>query len=66
MPEPTPLTLETLQTAAARAGITLGEEAAAIVPLAQQILAGLATMPDARLRQVEPLLVHDAHRHGPA
>lgn len=65
MAEPVSITVETLQTAAARAGITLGEEAAVILPLAQQILAGLATMPDERLRRVEPLLLHDAHRHGP-
>ncbi len=66
MPSEHRITLEQLQAAGARIGATVGDEAAMLLPLINNILAGLDAVPDAPLRQVEPLLIHDAHRAGTA
>ena len=65
MPEDTGITLEEIQAAAARTGITIGEDFSMMLPLVQQILGSVQMVPDDRLRDVEPQLVHDARRRGP-
>ncbi len=66
MPEEARVTFEQVQAAAARAGVTVGEELEMLVPLLAQIMAALDAVPNDRLQDVEPLLTHEARKRGPA